>query len=47
MDLDDYLEEALQFSTKICIGEATAMDSLLLRDLLKLCIIRLRHWELK
>lgn len=37
MGIDDYISEALEFATKVCTGEATAMEKLLLRDLLKKC----------
>lgn len=47
MDLDDYIDEALGLATKVCTGEATNLEKLILRDLLKLCETRVRHWELK
>lgn len=43
MDIDDYISEALEFATKICTGEATALEKLLLRDLLKKCETILYH----
>ena len=39
MDLQDFLYEAKQLATLICTGEASAMDKLLLRDIITKCQI--------
>lgn len=38
MDLEDYLEECLEYATKILVGEATKMTEVLLRDRIIQCL---------
>lgn len=35
MDVSDYLEEAMEYATKVCTGEATELEKLILRDLIQ------------
>lgn len=43
MDLEDYLEECLEYATKILVGDATKMMEVLLRDRILQCLKEYRQ----